>query len=315
MRIASPAASRFAGGVHTPRFPHAASPVSRRNFISRTAVAGGALATLGSTGFGTEPDPKPPRFRIGACDWSIGQMADPGAFEVARKIGLDGVQVSLGTAANGMALRRPDVQAKYREAARAAGLSIGSLAIGELNNIPYKSDARAVEWVRDSIDVCEALGCRVVLLAFFGNGDLKGDRAGTDTVIRHLREVAPKAEQAGVILGVESWLSAEEHMHIIEGVGSKAVQVYYDVANSTKMGYDICREIRWLGKQGLICELHAKENGALLGRGVVDFTRVRAALDDIGYSGWIQIEGAVPPGGAMLESYLANQRFLRSILS
>ena len=31
------------------------------------------------------------RFRLGACDWSIGKMGDPAAFEVAKQIGLDGV--------------------------------------------------------------------------------------------------------------------------------------------------------------------------------------------------------------------------------
>ena len=66
--------------------------------------------------------------------------------------------------------------------------------------------------------VCQALDCRVVLLAFFAKGDLKGDCEGTATVIRRLREVAPKAEKAGVILGIESWLSAEEHVAIIDAV-------------------------------------------------------------------------------------------------
>ena len=65
----------------------------------------------------------------------------------------------------------------------------------------------------------------------------------------------------------------------------------------------------------LICEFHAKENGALLGQGNVDFQRVRAAMDAIGYSGWIEIEGAVPPGQPMLESYQANCRFMRRVFS
>jgi len=51
------------------------------------------------------------------------------------------------------------------------------------------------------------------------------------------------------------------------------VKIYYDVANSTQRGYDVPREIRWLGKQQQICEFHMKENGALLGHGKVDFKR------------------------------------------
>jgi sugar phosphate isomerase/epimerase len=253
------------------------------------------------------------RFKIGACDWSIGKMDDPGAFEVAKQIGLDGVQVSMGTETNHMRLRKPEIQQRCREAAKASGLEIASLAIGELNNIPYKSDPRTIEWVNDSVDVCKALGLRVVLLAFFGNDDLRDDKAGVDEVARRLKAVAPKAEKAGVVLGIESWLSAAQHLEILDRVQSKAVRVYYDVCNSNDRGYDIYNEIRQLGK--LICEFHAKENGALLGQGKIDFKKVRAAMDDIEYTGWIQIEGAVPPGQPMLESYQANCKFMRGIFS
>lgn len=257
--------------------------------------------------------PRDRRFKIGACDWSLGKQNDPAAFEVAKSIGLDGVQVSLGNVANDMHLRRAEVQQQYRDAAKKAGLAVASLAIGELNSVPYKSDPRTIRWVSDCVDVMRAMGTRVVLVAFFGKGDLNGDKPGTDEVVRRLRDVAPKAEKAGVILGVESWLNAEEHMDIVQRVGSPAVKIYYDVANMEKMGYDLYREIRWLGKQGLICEFHMKENGALLGAGRIDFKKVRAAIDDIGYSGWMQIEGAIPPGGKMQESYVKNREFLRGI--
>lgn len=277
---------------------------------SALATAGLALAANCAPLFAA---PEKRRFRIGACDWSIGKMADPAAFDVAKQIGLDGVQVSLGTAADDMHLRKPEVQQQYKEAAGKAGLEVASLAIGELNSLPYKSDPRTAQWVSDSIDVCRAFGVRVVLLAFFSKGDLRDDAAGVDEVVRRLKAVAPKAEKAGVILGLESWLSAQQHLEILERVGSTAVQVYYDVCNSSDRGYDIYKEIRALGKR--ICEFHAKENGSLLGQGKVDFQKVRAALDDIGYQGWVQIEGAVPPGKPLLESYQANCKFLRGILA
>ena len=283
---------------------------NRRQFLASTAatVAWAKFAPLAAA-------EAKPRFKIGACDWSIGKMADPVALEVARQIGLDGVQASLGTLANDMHLRRPEVQQRYKEAATKAGVEVLSLAIGELNNIPYKSDPRTIPWVSGSIDACRAMNCRVILLAFFHKNDLRDDKAGTDETVRRLKEVAPKAEKAGATLGLESWLSAEDHLRIIDRVGSPAVKVYYDVANSTERGYDIGKEIRWLGKQGQICEFHMKENGALLGQGRVDFKKVRAALDDIGYRGPMQIEGAVLPGGKLVESYIANRKFLQGIFS
>jgi sugar phosphate isomerase/epimerase len=229
------------------------------------------------------------KFKIGACEWSL-RKSDPSCFAVAKEIGLDGVQVDMGRAANRMQMRSGDVQRAYLEAARKAGVEIASLAIAEMNNIPLKSEPRAAIWLQDAIGVATALGVKIVLIAQFFNGDLKGDKIGTDRTVEVLKELAPRAEKAGVILGMENFLSAEENLEIVERVGSRAVQVYYDVGNSTDKGYDIYREIRLL--KGNICEFHAKDGGFMLGAGRVDFAKVREAIDEIGYSGWIQIEAA-----------------------
>ncbi|GAB3269395.1 hypothetical protein GCM10027347_39580 [Larkinella harenae] len=263
----------------------------------------------------TSQNPNDQRFRIGACDWSIGQSSKIEAFDVAKTIGLDGIQVNMGSEKNDMHLRQKSLQKTWRETAKRTGVQIGGLALGELNNVPYKSDPRAEQWVQDSIAVAKALGTKTILLAFFNKGDLKNDPQGTQVVIERLRAVAPKAEKAGVTLAIESWLSAEEHMTIIDAVASPAVKVYYDVCNATVMGYNILKEIRWLGKQKQIAEFHFKENSYLLGQGKVDYPAVRKALDDIQYQGWIHIEGAVPEGKTMLESYTYNNKFVRDILS
>lgn len=253
-------------------------------------------------------------YRIGACDWSIGKQSDVNAFALAKTLGLDGLQVSLGTVQNGMHLRRKDVQRTFRKAVATYGVEISSLAIGELNNVPYKSEPETEEWVRDSIHVAKAMGCRVVLLAFFGKGDLRGDEAGIAEVIRRLKKVAPIAEKEDIILGIESWLSAADLLAIVGKVGSTHVRVYYDVANATEMGYDIYQELRILGSE-YVCEVHAKENGALLGQGRIDFRKVRNTLDEIRYKGWVILEGGVPSGMDVKEAYLANTRYIRSIFS
>ena len=283
-------------------------PMTRRRMLARLGCATGAIVSVPAVSALTA-SPADRQFPIGACDWSLGKKADLGALEAAQAIGLDGVQVSLGTVEDGMHLRRKEVQARYQKAVQQTGVSIASLAIGELNRVPYKSDPRTIEWVADSIDAAKALGCRVVLLAFFGNGDIKDDPKGRNEVVRRLKDVAPKAEEAGVILGIESWLSADEHLDLIQRVGSRAVQVYYDIANSNKMGYDIYDEIRRLGDKQ-ICEMHMKENGALLGEGKIHFRQLRRAIDDAGYTGWLVIEGARPGGVSLVEAYTANRKCL-----
>ncbi len=249
-------------------------------------------------------------FKLGVCDWTIGKTADPGSFEIAKRIGLDGVQVDFGRGDNRLPLFDEDLQQQFLDEARKQKMEIASLALGVLNNVPYKSDPRAERWVRQGIDVAEAMGVKVILLAFFGEGDLRNDEQGIAKVVQRLRHIAPRAEMADVVLGIESWLSAEQHIDIIERVGSPAVKVYYDVGNSHKAGYDIYKEIRQLGP--LICEFHAKDYDSLYGKGSINFEEVRLAMDDIGYRGWFVMEGTKMPLGVE-ESCRYDAEYLRNI--
>ncbi len=282
--------------------------LSRREMIGRSAQAAAVLA-VGSAFDPLFAAPAGERgFKIGAPEWSLGK-ADPTCFDVARTIGLDGVQLNLGSAGDNMHLRQAEVQKAYLQAAQKSGLAVASLALGELNSIPLKSHPRAAIWLLDSIAAASALGVKVILVAQFAAGELKGDKPGIDRTVEVLQELAPRAEKAGVTLGIENYLSAQENLEIIQRVGSRAVQVYYDVGNSTDKGYDIYKEIRML--KGQICEFHAKDANFLLGQGRIDFQKVRQAMDEIGYRGWIQIEAGTPHG--LVEDYRADLKFLKGI--
>jgi L-ribulose-5-phosphate 3-epimerase len=249
-------------------------------------------------------------FKLGVCDWTIGKRANPASLAEARQIGLDGVQVDFGGGADKLPLFDPDLQKRFIEEAKKQQMEIASLAMGVLNEIPYKSDPRAERWVWEGINVAKVMKTDIILLAFFGNGDLQNDEEGVNEAIRRLRAVAPKAERAAVTLGIESWLDADQLLDIIQRVGSPAVKVYYDVGNSHKQGYDIYSEIRQLGRH--ICQVHAKDYDGLYGEGSIDFPRVRAAMDDVGYRGWIVMEGTKMPLGVE-ESCRYDADYLRTI--
>jgi L-ribulose-5-phosphate 3-epimerase len=100
-------------------------------------------------------------FKIGACDWTLGKRTDPSALEVAKKLGLDGIQVDLGSPEDNLPLRKPEVQQKYMQVRKETGIAISSLAIGALNDVPLKSDPRAAQWVSDSVDICKVFGVNV----------------------------------------------------------------------------------------------------------------------------------------------------------
>lgn len=280
--------------------------ISRRNALKKSCIGVGALATADWMTF------RKKNFRLGACDWSLGKTLNPEAFDLAKKIGLHGVQVSYNRHDDVKGLSVPSRLEQIKSAAAQTGVQVSSLAIGELNNTPYKSEAQTEEWVWNSVDAARSLGVQVVLLAFFGKGDLRNDQLGKKEVIRRLKKVAPHAERQGIVLGLETYLSAQEHLDIIQAVGSEAIKVYYDFRNATDAGYDIFRELELLGKD-MICELHMKENGQRLGEGSLDWPRIARSVHTIGYKGWMQIEWASPKGVDIVDCYQYNRHYLEQL--
>jgi sugar phosphate isomerase/epimerase len=250
------------------------------------------------------------RVKLGVCDWTIGKSGDPAALELAGKLGLEGVQVSLNPKGDSLALTQPAFSRAYLEAAEKTGVAIASFAIGELNNVPLKSDPRAEKWLGEGIEIAKAMGVRIILVPFFGKGELRNDGPGTDAVVRALRRLAPRAERAGVVLALESYLSAEDNLKILGRVGSPSVKIYYDVGNSQDVGCPILEEIRLLGDR--IVEIHAKDTKGLYGKGSMDFASVRRAMEDIGYAGWLVLEGTRMPLGTE-ESVRYDAEYLRTV--
>ena len=233
--------------------------------------------------------------RLGVCDWTIGKSGDPAALGLAGSLGLDGVQVSLVPKGDTLALTDPALRRAYLEAEERTGVAIASFAVGDLNDVPLKSDPRAEKWLAQAIEVAKAMNVKIILVPFFGKGDLKNDPAGLDAVVAALKRLAPMAEKAGIVLALENWLSAGDNLRILERVGSPAVRVYYDVGNSQDAGHPVFDEIRLLG--ACIVEFHAKDTKDLYGKGSMDFPAVRKAMEDIGYSGWLILEGTKMPLG------------------
>jgi sugar phosphate isomerase/epimerase len=232
--------------------------------------------------------------KFGMCDWSIGRR-DPGAFELAKEIGLDGVEVSIGYPEDNLKLRRPEVQKAYLEASRKAGVAIASTAMGVLNDVPLMSEPKAALWVADAIEATARLGAKNMLLAFFAKGELKeDDKENIRRVTEALIELAPRAEKAGVVLGFESYLSAKTLIGILDQVKSPALQVYYDIYNNAHVKHDPLEEMRLLGRER-ICQVHFKDRPFLNpGSGLVDWPAAVKVLREIKYDGWIVLETGSP---------------------
>ena len=89
--------------------------------------------------------------------------------------------------------------------------------------------------------------------------------------------------------------------------------VYYDVGNSTGNGFDVVKEIRWLGKDR-ICEFHLKDNPHYLGEGKIDFPAIIDAIDGIGFRGFAHLETSAPARD--IEADMGrNLRYVRGLIA
>jgi L-ribulose-5-phosphate 3-epimerase len=256
--------------------------ISRRSFL-----AGAALSTAaGATRSGA--------LRIGVTDWNLQQTGKLEAVSIAKNLGFDGVQVSLGRRPvdNKLPLDNAEVQAQYLQKARQESIALAGTCLDILHTNYLKNDVLGQKWVADSIVITKNLGAQVVLLPFFGKGALV-THAEMDYVGDALKELAPEAEKAQVILGLEDTISAEDNVRILDRVKSKAVLVYYDVGNSTNGGFDVVKEIRWLGRER-ICQFHLKDDPHYLGEGAIDLRSVMQAIRDIRFEGFANLETSSP---------------------
>jgi sugar phosphate isomerase/epimerase len=260
--------------------------ISRRHLIAGSAALPwlAACRTLQSENDGG-------RIRLGICDWSIGARGNPSAFDAARAMGLQGVQISPRRAEDRLSYADAAMQESYREKSRETGVAVASLGLTVTNGCPLATDDRAVSWLEQTIDATQAFGCTAILIAFFGKGDLtRGPELKTkeiDAVVDRLKAVAKRAEKKKVVLGIESYLSARVLLGILDRIASPAVGVYYDIANTHSRGYDCAAEIRQL--KGRINEFHFKDNKGTLGEGS-PVEAVAKAILEIGYTGWVIFE-------------------------
>jgi L-ribulose-5-phosphate 3-epimerase len=254
-----------------------------------------------------------PRFRIGITDWNLKLSSKPDAVALAAELGFDGVQVSCGRKLENdkLPLDSPELLAQYRKLAAENRIPIDGACADRLHENGLKSDKLAVRWVSDSIRITKALETKVLLLPFFGKWALT-TREEMDYTGDALRELGPEAEQAGVILGLEDTISAEDNVRIMERSRSKAVLVYYDVGNSTNAGFDVVKEIRWLGKDR-ICQFHLKDNPNYLGEGKIPFPAVMAAIRDIGFAGYANLETDAHPKMDVGAEMKRNLEFIRKL--
>ena len=143
---------------------------------------------------------------------------------------------------------------------------------------------KKLEWL---ISICQEMGIRRIVLPFVDASKIAG-RADTDTVLKLLHHVLPKAQVAGVELHLETDMGPDAFRSFLDEIEHPLVRVNYDSGNSSSLGYKPLKEFAAYGHR--IGSFHIKDRvlgGATvpLGQGDADFASLRAGLLDIDYQG------------------------------
>jgi len=279
--------------------------ISRRTLIAGAALLPG-LRPLAAAAKG--------HLKIGVTDWNLRMTCKVEAVALAKKLGFDGVQVSIGRTLtdNKMTMDDAELIARYRDESKTEKMPLDGTCLDRLHNDCLKNNNRdAAKRLADGIRISKALGVQVMLLPFFGK--CITEPVDFDSTAALLRELAPEAEKAGVILGLENTLSAEDNVRIMDKAKSAAVKVYYDVGNSTRNKHEVLKEIPWLGKDR-ICQIHLKDNPGYLGEGTIDFPKVLAEIRQIGFDGYANLETEAP-SKAVEDDMRKNLAYVRGVMA
>lgn len=134
---------------------------------------------------------------------------------------------------------------------------------------------------------------------------IRAHNHATDTSREAVKRLIPLAEKTKVVIALENvwnnlWVRPEHFRQFVASFGSPWIKAYYDIGNHVKYA----RSEDWILTLGsLIAKVHVKDfklNAQDAGGGgdfvnirdgSVRWPVVRAALDRVGYNGWLTIEG------------------------
>lgn len=237
--------------------------------------------------------------KIGICHWSL-PMEGPYGIKLAAELGLQGIQLDVGSYERGFLLSLPAVQKAYLEMSQKHNVTITSLAVRELDNYGLtredgtKEKDIALEAVMTAVDIAEAMGITNVMVPSFEASDIK-TQVDFNSLVNILKQACDKAINKSIIISTENLLSIEENKNLFEKVDRPNLSLYFDTQNyNLRKNYNAAEMVEALFPY--ICEVHAKDgrngfmSGALLGEGDSGFYDTLEALKKNKYDGWIVLE-------------------------
>ncbi len=291
---------------------------TRRQFLRRSAVAIAGISLLPACR--TPSHPAGPRYKIGLSDLMILKRQKLGAFQLTKDLGANGVEVDMGGLGEretfDSQLAKPEVRELFFAKARELNLEICSLAMTGFFAQSFAERPTVPRMIQDCVDTMKAMGVKVAFLPLGVKGDLSKNPELRPAIVERLKVAGKIAAEAGVVIGVETSLSAAEEVKLLADVGSPGLKIYFNFANAVKNGRDISAELRTLGRER-ICQIHCtNEDGVWLENDPkIDLPKIKRTLDDMGWRGWLVAERSrdqTDPRNVK-RNFVANTAYLKKV--
>lgn len=290
--------------------------MNRKKFICDTLALIGAAA-LPSAVFAA---PKR-RYNVAVIDLMILKRQKLSAFDLAKEIGADGLEVDMGGLGNRVTfdskLGDPAQRKAFLDKAKETGITICSLAMTGFYAQSFATRPTYQQMVGDCLDTCQKMGVKVAFLPLGVTCDLVKYPGLRPAIVERLRVIGEMAKKAGVVIGIETALDAKGEVGLLKEVGSKHIQIYFNFSNPLKEGRDLIQELTILGKKR-ICQIHCTdEDGVWLENNKrLNMPLVKQTLDRMGWRGWLVIERSRDANlspRAVKENFGANTRYVKQV--
>ena len=264
------------------------------------------------------------RYHVGVCDWMVLKRQKLGAFELAKQLGCDGLEMDMGSLGKRDAfdnkLRDDSEAARFRHTADSLGIVIGAVAMSGFyaQDLTHKPSYMAL--VNDCLDTMDKMGgVHVAFLPLGGCGnDWTADKQKRKEVVRRLHDIGEAARLRGKVVGIDTPLDATGNLCLLREIKSPGIAIFYKFQTIVEHGGDICKDLLKLGARN-ICAIHASNTDSLWLRHdpAIDMPAIRHTLDKMGWSGWLFVERSrdVKMVRDVKMNYGSNVRYLKEIFN
>jgi L-ribulose-5-phosphate 3-epimerase len=260
------------------------------------------------------------RYKIGLIDLMLLKRQKLSAILLAKELGADGVEIDMGGLGNRPTfdnkLLVDSIRQQFLDKAKELNVEIFSLAMTGYYAQSFCGRAEYIKSIEDCIATMKLMNVKTAFLPLGVQCDLKKQPAIRDSVISRLKIAGKMAEEAGVVIGIETALDAKGEVRLLDEIGSPAIKIYFNFSNPLKEGRDLYKELKVLGKDR-ICMMHCtnKDSLWLQNDPQIDMKKVKKILDKWNWSGGLVIErsrDASKPKDVK-GNYGANTAYLKSI--